>query len=77
MTTDSVVTCGLLWILLLLNFFLSLKTVIVREKLCTTDIELLVVSLSPHYLPKEFPQLFLILEYIHPRDNAATATEHN
>lgn len=52
------------------------STVKVREKLCTTDIELLVVSLRPYYLPREFPQLFIILVYIHPRANAAVATEH-
>ncbi len=52
------------------------STVIVREKLCTTDIKLLAVSLRPFYLPKEFPQHFLILVYIHPRANATTATEH-
>ncbi len=50
-------------------------TVIVREKLCTTDIELLAVSLHPFYLPREFPQLFVILVYIRPRANAAKATE--
>ncbi len=52
------------------------STIIVREKLCTTDIELLAVSLRPFYLPREFPQLFLILVYIHPRANTTTATEH-
>ena len=52
------------------------STVVVREKLCTPDIELLAVSLRPFYLPREFPQLFIILAYIHPRANAVTATEH-
>lgn len=35
------------------------KTVIVRETLCTRDIELLSVSLRPFYLPREFTQLFI------------------
>ena len=53
------------------------STVIVREKLCIPDIELLAISLRPFYLPREFPQLFIILMYIHPRANAAAAaTEH-
>lgn len=42
------------------------STFMVREKLCTTDID----------LPREFPQLFFILVYIHPKANAVTATEH-
>ncbi len=50
--------------------------VIVREKLCTTDTELLAVSLRPFYLPREFPQFFVILVYIRPRANAAKATEY-
>lgn len=51
------------------------STVILREKLCTADIEMLAVSLRPYYLPREFPQLFLILVYIHPKANAAKATD--
>lgn len=50
------------------------NTVIVRETLCTPDIELLSVSLHPFYLPREFPQLFITLVYIHPRANADTVT---
>ena len=38
---------------------------IVRETLCTPDIELLSVSLHPFYLPREFPQSFITLVYIH------------
>lgn len=46
------------------------STVTVREKLYTTDIKLLAVSLRPYYLPREFPQLFIILVYINPRADA-------
>jgi len=52
------------------------KTVVVREKLCNPDIKLLAVSLHPFCFPREFPQLFFIVVYIHPRENATTATEH-
>ncbi|KAM3624257.1 uncharacterized protein V6R79_021176 [Siganus canaliculatus] len=48
----------------------------VREELCTPDIELLAVSCRPFYLPREFPQLFFILVYIHPRAKPTTATDH-
>ncbi len=50
------------------------NTVVVRETLCTPDIELLSVSLRPYYLPREFPQLFVTLVYIHPKANVDTAT---
>ena len=49
------------------------NTVVIREKLCTPDIELLTISLRPHYLPREFQQLFFTIVYIHPRANAAAA----
>ncbi|KAK7884958.1 hypothetical protein WMY93_028081 [Mugilogobius chulae] len=51
------------------------KTVVVRETLCTPDIELLSVSLRPYYLPREFPQLFVSVVYIHPRADADAATQ--
>ena len=41
------------------------NTVVIWEKLCTPDTELLSVSLWPHYLPHQFQQLFLMLVYIH------------
>ena len=51
------------------------KNVLVRERLCTKDIELLCVSLHPPYLPREFPQIFGMVVYIHPRANADSASE--
>ena len=51
------------------------KNVIVRVRLCTKDIELLCVSLRPPYLPREFPQIFVMVVYIHPRANADNASE--
>ncbi|KAK0146639.1 hypothetical protein N1851_014036 [Merluccius polli] len=35
------------------------NTVVVRERICTTDLKLLSISLRPHYLPREFSQLFI------------------
>ncbi len=43
------------------------KITLVREKLCTKDIELL--SLRPFYLPREFPQIFVTVVYKHPKVN--------
>ncbi len=51
------------------------NTVVVREKLCTTDIKLFSVSLQPFYLPREFPQLVVTLVYVHLRANADLATQ--
>lgn len=46
------------------------KKFTVRGTVCTEDIELWSVSLWPHYLPCEFPQIFLTVAYIHPKANA-------
>lgn len=54
------------------------KSVSVKERVCTKDIELLTVALRPQYLPCEFPQLFVTVVYIHSRaneDNAAREIE--
>lgn len=40
------------------------------------DIEILAVSIHPVYLPREFPQLFFILVYIHHSANPSATTEH-
>ena len=50
------------------------KTVLVRESLCAPNIELLSISLRPFYLPREIPQIFLTVVYIHPKANVAEAT---
>lgn len=47
-----------------------------RERLYTADVELLAVSLCPFYLPREFPQLFFVLVYIHPKAKASAASDH-
>ena len=38
----------------------------VVERLCSPDIELLTVGLRPHYLPREFNQIFVTTVYISP-----------
>lgn len=50
------------------------SAVTVRERICTSDVELLAVSLSPFYLPREFPQIFMTVVYIHPKADAVSAT---
>ena len=49
-------------------------TVIVREQICTPDIN--VLSLRPLYLPREFPQLFVTVVCIHTRTNVDRAAQH-
>lgn len=50
------------------------ESVVVRESLCTPDIELLCVSLCPYYLPRQFPRFFTGL-YVHPQANVDKASE--
>lgn len=49
------------------------SAVTVREQICTSDVELLKLSLRPFYLPREFPQIFLTVVYIHPKADAVAA----
>ncbi|KAK0133217.1 hypothetical protein N1851_031280 [Merluccius polli] len=50
------------------------NTVVVRESLCSPHIELLSVSVRPFYLPREFPQIFVTVVYIHPKADVDIAT---
>lgn len=50
------------------------SSVTVRESLCSSDVELLSVSLRPFYLPHEFPQIVITTVYIAPKANPSTAT---
>ena len=45
------------------------KNVVIRDQLCTPDIELLSVSLRPSYLHLEFGHIFVVLVYIPPSAN--------
>lgn len=51
------------------------NTAVVRERICTADIALLKISLSPFHLPREFQQLSYTLVYIHPQANASAAAQ--
>lgn len=51
------------------------KTIVVRERLSTKDLELLSVSIRPFYLPREFLQIFVAVVYVHPNANVNTASE--
>lgn len=50
-------------------------TVVVWERIFTSDTELLCISLRRFYLPREFPQLFFSLVYIHPRADVTAACQ--
>ncbi|KAK0131958.1 hypothetical protein N1851_033250 [Merluccius polli] len=45
----------------------------VRDSHCSEDIELLLLSVRPYYLPREFGQVFVTVVYIHPRANTRVA----
>ena len=45
----------------------------VRETVSTKDYEILTVSFRPHYLPREFGQLTVIVCYVPGPDNARAA----
>lgn len=51
------------------------KNVLVRDRVCNKDVELLSVSLHPSYLPCEFLQVFAVVVSIHPRANADKAAD--
>lgn len=40
--------------------------VTVKQQICNPDIELLVVSLRPYYLPRQFSHVFAVTVYIPP-----------
>jgi len=49
--------------------------IIVKERMCSADIELLAVSLRPYYLPREFSQTIMMVVYIPPAANASRAAD--
>ena len=46
----------------------------VKHNYCSPDIELITVGLRPHYLPRESPQIFVTVVYIHPRADVNIAS---
>ncbi|XP_044041003.1 uncharacterized protein LOC122870707 [Siniperca chuatsi] len=49
--------------------------IIVKEKICCQDIELLAVGLRPYYVPREFSHIIVIVVYIPPRARAVLACD--
>lgn len=47
-----------------------------QRRIVQPDNILLAISIHQFYLPQEFPQIFIILVYIHPKAKASAATEH-
>lgn len=47
----------------------------IKDTLCCRDVELLAVSLRPHYLPREFTHVITVCVYIPSRADAAVACE--
>ena len=47
----------------------------IKEKICTSDIELMVVALRPRYLPREFSNLFVVAVYCSPDGNSQNAAD--
>jgi hypothetical protein len=41
----------------------------IKERVCDKNIELLVVSCRPHYLPREFSNVIVLVVYIPPSTN--------
>lgn len=50
------------------------NNVTVRDKICSSEIKMLVLSPCPFYLPREFPQLYFLV-YIHPWAKMDAATD--
>lgn len=61
--------------ILFVNKWCNPKHATIKEQICTKDNELLVVSLRPHYLPREFTVVLAILVYIPPSANAEVASD--
>lgn len=49
------------------------RNIAVRERICNSELELLCVTLRPHYLPREFTNIFVCVVYIPPSANAGRA----
>lgn len=45
----------------------------IRDTICNPDLELLCVTLRPHYLPREFSNIFVCAVYVPPSGNANRA----
>lgn len=55
------------------NIWCNLGLITVKEQLCTKDIELITVSLTPYHPPREFSHAIVIVVYVPP--SASTEAE--
>ena len=44
---------------------------------CSPEVEYLIISCRPHYLPREFSSILFVAVYIPPQTDAGTKTELN
>lgn len=51
------------------------RTAVIKDSCCTPDLELLAVSFTPKYIPREFGQLTVVLVYIPPSGNVTRASK--
>ncbi len=49
--------------------------VMVKETVCSRDIELLVACLRPYYVPRQFSHAIVVCVYVPPRTHAETACD--
>ena len=49
------------------------KQITVKETICSPDVELLCLSMRPHYLPREFGNIIIAAVYVPPSGNADRA----
>lgn len=52
------------------------RNIAVRSRICNPDLELLLVTLRPHYLPREFTNIFVCVVYVPPSGNATRAANY-
>jgi len=57
------------------NRWCNIGHIMVKERVCSPDIELQAVSLRPYYLPREFTQAIIIVVYIPPAANTLQAAD--
>ena len=51
------------------------RNVAVRDKICNPDLELLCITLRPHYIPREFSNIFVCSVYVPPDAKANNAAK--
>jgi hypothetical protein len=52
------------------------KQFIVKETICSPDVELLGLSMRPHYVPREFGNIIIATVYVSPSGNEGRAAAY-